>query len=110
MRSPWSLLVSVAGPRLAIALFLSPPLGANGRREQIGFSSRTSNLPMMSDADNCARIATLEQCLEELEAEGDDPKAFCAVIDEISNLKKVNLKPGSSEWVAVVGETMRKHY
>ena len=57
---------------------------------------------MMVD-DRQARISTLEECLQAMEATSeDDSQAYTALMDELTAMKKDGLKPGSSEWVAVV--------
>ena len=94
------------------ALCLTAPLLASGsallhiprkqpdvRRLQPDLTRASVTLALTPDL---ARIDKLEELLEEIEADLDDPVEFVTLIDELTALKKEGLTPGSSEWVAVV--------
>ena len=92
------------GPLLVGALLQSPLL-AHIKRNACRPAVRLAVIP---DDEGAARISTLEECIEDLDATTEDWKTFGALMEEWVRLKTEGMRTGSSEWSAVVVEAEQR--
>ena len=109
----WSFLVSLSGPLLTSALQTPLVHGVRGIPD-VRPNRLTSRWPsaldvrMMATGDADERVLELERIIEELDPVTDGPDAFDELMDQLTQLKKEGLAPGSSAWAAVVAEAAQR--
>ena len=99
-------LLALAGPLLASAL--QSPLVVRQHPRLAVVSTARMAVPPDADAERSARIDKLEECLADFDAVRDDPKMFNELLQQLTDLKKEGLSPGSSKWAAVVVEAEQR--